>query len=348
MRNSVCYFGSYDPKYARNRIIKKGLIVNKIQVFEVTSSGLLPTRYLNLTLQFLKHKNQVNSIIVGFPGHYDVPLAYVLGKIFSKKVIYDIFASTYETYVLDRKVVRKNSFRSKFFYSLDWLGLKLADHVVIDTLAHGKFYSKLYGLNPTKQILIYVGSDADYFYPRKVKEETDVLFYGSYQPLQGVDVIIKAASTLPKIKFKMIGEGQTKKSIEGLARKLNLKNVRFVNWLSIEELAQEIAKAKITLGIFGNTQKANVVIPNKVYDYLASKKCVITKDTEAVREVLTANVNAMLVKGEHNDLTEAIRGLVNNSEKRFKVAQAGYEFSDKKFRPEVLVTGLVKAISQKA
>ena len=351
MNNNVCYFGSYGSfniDYSRNRIIKKGLIKNNIKVYECTSSGFIIKRYFRLTLCFLKNKDKFQNIIVGFPGHYDVPLAFLLGKIFQKKVFFDIFASTYETYVLDREVVRQNSVRAKFFFMLDWLGLKLADYVIIDTIAHGKFYSQFYGLNPQKRIVVYVGSDTDYFYPRKVKEETDVLFYGSYQPLQGVDVIIKAASKLPKVKFKLIGEGQTRRSAENQAKDLKLKNVEFADWLPLEKLAEEIAKAKITLGIFGTTQKANVVIPNKVYDYLATNKPVITANTEAIRKLFKTGINCILTKpGDSQDLALAIDGLLKNADNRLKIAKTGHNIFKSKLTTNSVVSNLISKLNEK-
>jgi len=340
--NAVLYFGSYDPDYSRNRIIKKGLAANGLKVRGSQASGLIFVRYVKLLMSFLRVRKQICAIIVGFPGHYDVPLAFLLGKLFGKKVYYDIFASTYETYVIDRKVVNKYSTRAIFFYFIDWIGLKLADNVIIDTKAHGVFYRQLYGLNLKKTILVYVGSDPDYFYPRKLKETTDVLFYGSYQPLQGTDVIIKAAAKIPKIKFKMIGDGQERKSAEHLVKKFKLKNVEFTNWLPISKLSEEITKAKICLGIFGKSQKAEVVIPNKVFDAIASKKTVITSNNKAIREINDLSQKHLVLVEPDNPLKLAskIDIFLKNDEARRKYATNGYLLYKSLFTPKSVVKNL--------
>lgn len=346
MSVSVLHYIAFDTDYSRNRTVIKGLRGNKIKAMECRANGNILKRYIALLTFFLKNKKPINYIYLGFPSHFEVPLAFILARIFGKKVFYDIFASTYETYVLDREVVKENSWRAKFFYTVDWVGLKLADYVIVDTVAHGKFYSKLYNLNPKKQIVVYLGSDSDYFYSRNVKEETDVLFYGSYQPLQGADVIIKAAAKLPKIKFKMIGEGQTRNATENLAKSLNLKNVEFVNWLPMEKLAEEINKAKITLGIFGNTQKARVVIPNKVYDAIASKKLVITEKSLASEEIFTNGQNALLSKAaSFSDLTKLIQEAINNPSLRIRISQNALNLYKQRFLPKVVVKNLLKALS---
>lgn len=347
MSKAVCYFGSYDSNYSRNRIIKKGLKANGFKVYECQAQGLVFSRYYKLFKYFLQNRKEFNSIIIGFPGHYDVPLAFLLGKIYKKKVFFDIFTSTYETYVLDRKVVRKKSFRSGFFYLLDWLGLQITDYVIVDTIVHGKFYEQMYNFNPGKLIVIYVGSDTDYFRPKKVKEITDVLFYGSYQPLQGVDVIIKAAVNLPKIKFKMVGEGQTRWSAEDLAKNLKLKNVEFANWIPLKKLAEEIAKAKITLGIFGTTQKTNVVIPNKVYDALASKKVIITALTKAAKEILLNGKDSILISPNDPDkLAKNIRDILKNNNRRYQIAEEGHKLFRTKLAPEIIVKNLLSVINE--
>lgn len=348
MSKAVCYFGSYDPHYARNRIIAKGLEANGIKVYNCQASGLIFSRYLKLLRCFLKRKNHLHSIVVGFPGHYDVPLAFLLGKVFRKKVFFDIFASTYETYVLDRKVIEERSIRAKFFFALDWIGMFLCDYVLSDTKAHADFYHNLYKVRKDKFIVVYVGSDNQFFYPRKVKEETDVLFYGSYQPLQGANVIIKSASLLPKAKFKMIGEGQTREQSEKLAKKLKLKNVEFVDWLSFEKLAQEIAKSKITLGIFGSSPKASLVIPNKVYDYLATRKLVITANTKASRELLKSGVNAVLIPtGDSSALAQKIEEFMGNSPDKGKITNSGYILSRSELKPNLIVKDLIFKLDER-
>lgn len=346
MRSSICYFGSYEPSYARNRIIKKGLTANNLKVLQCQASGIIFIRYLKLVRSILNLKYNFQAIIVGFPGHYDVPLAFLLGKIFKKKVFFDIFASTYETYILDRQVVKKNSFRAKFFYLLDWLSLHLSDYVIVDTNAHKDFYNKLFGIRGEKQIVVYVGSDNTYFYPRKLQEETDVLFYGSYQPLQGAEFIIEAASKIPTAKFRLIGDGQQKQQVEKLAKKLDLKNIEFLKWMPLKDLAEQINKAKIVLGIFGKEIKAQIVIPNKVYDAIASQKAVITADTKAAREILSDHKNALLIQSANADkLAVAVKQLLKNNMQRKSLADGAFRLYKKSYQPDKIVQNLIRFIS---
>jgi glycosyltransferase involved in cell wall biosynthesis len=68
-----------------------------------------------------------------------------------------------------------------------------------------------------------------------------------------------------------------------------------------------IRQADVCLGIFGTSEKASRVIPNKVYQILASKKHLITADTPAIRELLKEGPCVHLVPpGDAKALASAI------------------------------------------
>lgn len=336
---SACYFGEYSPDYSRNRIIIKGLERNHIRVYQCHENGFLIYRYIKLVKQFVSIADKIDSIVIGFPGYLDILLGFILGRIFRKKLYFDIFTSRYETLVLDRSYVSENSLKSRAYYYIDLIGIRLCDVLIVDTKSHLESYKKIYHLKKIKAITAYVGSDSDIFYPINTAETTDILFYGSYQPLQGVEVIIKAASRLPKVKFLLIGNGQTRETAENMTKDLGLKNVRFKNWISLKNLNNEINKAKMVLGIFGNSLKAKSVIPNKVYDGLACKKAVLTLKTSATTELLKDK--CVLVNNE-KELAEKIEELLNDRIKRNRIAKLGYNFYLAKLRPEYIVRDLVK------
>ena len=54
---------------------------------------------------------------------------------------------------------------------------------------------------------------------------------------------------------------------------------------SYQGLAQAINQADICLGIFGNNLKAQLVIPNKIYEAIACGKLVVTANQPAIDEI---------------------------------------------------------------
>jgi glycosyltransferase involved in cell wall biosynthesis len=71
-----------------------------------------------------------------------------------------------------------------------------------------------------------------------------------------------------------------------IIKKLNLKNVEFVDYVPYQNLPGEINKSDICLGgHFSDIEKAKRVIPGKVFQFLACKKITILGDNPANREI---------------------------------------------------------------
>ncbi|MFQ6056419.1 MAG: glycosyltransferase, partial [Methanosarcinales archaeon] len=281
----ICYFGSYNRDYPRNKILINGLRKNNVNVTECN----FDFPHIITIKDSLSH--EYDGIIVGFPGQKTVPFARLISKLKGVNLVFDAFLSVYNTYVFDRKDVKQNSLKGRYYYSLDKISCKLADVVLLDTYQHIKYFLKTFNISQNKFRRIFIGAEDNIFYPRKYKKDGDkfvVEFHGKFIPLQGTNYIIKAAKLLEKDKeiiFNLIGNGKTYEKTFRLAQKLKLKNVNFLGWIVYEKLPFFIANADVGLGIFGNTEKAKMVVPNKAYEILAMKKALITGDSPASREV---------------------------------------------------------------
>jgi glycosyltransferase involved in cell wall biosynthesis len=109
----------------------------------------------------------------------------------------------------------------------------------------------------------------------------DVLFYGSFIPLHGAHTIIEAARIYqgPPVRWCLLGDGPAKPNCQKVAE--GLSNVSFEDRIPYAQLPARIHRADILLGVFGETQKAGRVIPNKVFQALASGRPVVTRVSEA-------------------------------------------------------------------
>ena len=65
-----------------------------------------------------------------------------------------------------------------------------------------------------------------------------------------------------------------------------LESVRLIPWVDYQTLHELIHKADVCLGIFGDSDKAGRVIPNKVFQIIQSEKPLITRKSEAILELL--------------------------------------------------------------
>jgi len=233
---------------------------------------------------------------------------------------------------------------------LDKISCELSDAVITDTIQHAKYFSKEFGIPLRKIKVVYIGADNDVFYPREVKRKKNkflVEFHGSFVPLQGVQYIVRAAKILEKedIEFKIIGKGQTYEDVLKLSKRLGTKNISFLGWVKYNKLPNYIAEADICLGIFGDTEKAKRVIPNKAFEILAMKKPLITGDSPAAREVFTNKKNAVLCElADPDSLAEAILTLRDDEKLRYKIANEGYKLFKEEFTPKKLGAKLKKIV----
>lgn len=258
----------------------------------------------------------LSTLLVCFPGHYLIPFAWLLTRLPRKQLIFDAFISVSDTLVSDRRKVRWTNPIAWFYYLADVISTHLADEVLIDTEAHKKFFAKRFFLKPSKIRVMYVGTREDLFHtgPKEdllPADKFNVLFIGSYIPLQGIDHIIKAAKILEEdknIHFTLIGGGQTYDEMTELTYNLKLKNITFLDFMPIEELPHYLRSCDVALGIFGTSDKANRVIPHKVYDAIGCGVPVITAKNLAIGEKFTDGKEVFLCEtGSGQSLADAIQ-----------------------------------------
>lgn len=335
----ICYFGIYDPAYSRNKLLIRGLRQNGVEVAECNSRLKGPAKYFDLIKKHWRIKNSYDVMVVGFPGFQAMILARFVTR---RPIIFDAFLSLYDTMVLDRGLAKKRSFKAGYYWLLDWLACSLADKVLLDTYEHIDFFARIFKINKNKFHRILVGVDDKIFFPRsgrKDKTEFLVHFHGSFIPIHGLKYVIQAAGILrrQKIIFNVLGAGQEFKKISRQAEELKLENtVKIHGLVSEEKLIDSLAEADVCLGIFGDSDKINRIIPNKLYECLAMKKPVITADTPVIHEVFSAEQLLLCRAGEAKDLAEKILYLKNNPAVRNNLAESGFSLVKEKFVANVL------------
>ncbi len=260
------------------------------------------------------------TLLVCFPGYYIMPLAWLLTRFPRKKLIFDAFISVSDTLVSDRKLIAWWNPLAAMYYLVDLISCHLADEVLIDTEAHKQFFMKRFFLSKNRVRVIYVGTRDDLFFPGPKEDllpegKCNVLFIGTYIPLQGIETILRAAKLLehdPDILFTLIGKGQTYPKIRSLAEELRLANVTFLDCKPLEKLPSYLRSCDIALGIFGTSGKADRVIPHKVYDAVACGVPVITARNRAIGERFTDGKEVFLCKpGSAESLAEVVLQLKN-------------------------------------
>lgn len=288
--------------------------------------------------------NKYDLIFVGFYGHF---LMLTNGWMTRRPVIFDAFVSTYDTLTGDRQTIQEKTIAASAAHWLDRTSCKVARQIFLDTDEHCKYIGQLTGLPSSKFISIPVGCNEDSFSPipsRIVNVPTRVLYYSAYQPLHGVDTVIRSANILRDfpIHFRLIGNGQTYSTVRSLADSLHLSNVEFIDTVPLRRLPQELADADICLGgHFGLSEKAGRVVPGKIYQVLAMGRPLIAGDTPANRNLLVDGESALLSPpGDPALLASHILRLADDIDLRTRIGNAGQQLYQDKCSERVITAQL--------
>ena len=275
--------------------------------------GLAETRLL-----FGGRRERFDAVVVGYPGHFDVPAARRVAR--GKPVIFNPLISLHETLVEDRGRFGAGSPAAGVLRQLDRLALRRADLVVADTAQNARHLAELADLPGERLAVCFVGAEERLFRPgRQPAQEFHALFVGKLIPLHGVETILAAAALAPEIPFRVVGSGQLEALLHGRP-----PNVDRVDWVEYERLPEENQRAGCALGVFGTTTKTGRVIPNKAFQALACGTPLVTADTPAARELLVDGESALLVPpGDAAALAAAVRKLASDPELAARIGAGG-------------------------
>lgn len=347
--------GTFAAGYSRNRILlglleRLGHDVETIRIelwgderFGLVSAPKLPlllralATYARLAWRLLRVRRP-DLFVVLYPGHLDVLLVSLIGRLRRVPTLYDHFISLEETVVSDRKLRGGGTVLARTLALLDALACRAARLVLADTPEDAAFFAAKAGLGIERFRVLWVGAQEDLFHPRDVAPEPRlVFFHGTYIPLQGIDTIVRAAKLLEgdAVRFRLVGSGQERPAIERLVRELDISNVELRAAVPVAELPAEIAAGALCLGIFGTSPKSARVVPNKVFEYVAMGRPVVTGDTQAIRSAFGADLE-LVPCGDPVALADRIRGLVDDDAALARLAARGRDRFARDYAGEAL------------
>lgn len=317
MTTKLVAFGGYDTRKPRVRCLidaidRAGALEDEILIsgWEKVAETNVPTKFAfakvlaKIMLGYPQAlwrmvRSPPAAILLPYPGIIEIFLIAPLARLMRRKVVLDMFLPLYDTIVNDRGFVRKDSMVAKAIWHFERAGMRLADIVLVDTDCHGDYFSQEFGLDREKFHTVLVGAESRFSVTAPRDEVSDllgpkdaipiVLFYGQLIPLHGVPTIIEAARSYsgPEARWVVIGRGQLEEVMRNSAENRHGSPVEWIEWVEYERLPSVIARAAVCLGVFGASDKAARVIPNKVFQQLAMGKTVITRASPAVNPLAT-------------------------------------------------------------
>ncbi len=346
---TVLWWGRFDPGYPRNRVLRRALgdagwaiedFHPSISALGHWQAGLFKVRPPDL-------------VWVPCFRQRDVAAAARFARRHGAKLLFDPLISAWDKQVFEREKFAPGSAASQKLLARERALFQAADLVLADTGEHLRFFADTFGLEPEKLAVVPVGAEEPLFHHVAMGggggDPLEALFFGSFIGLQGPGQIVVAARRYngPPLRWTLLGEGpllgDCRRRAEGL------DSVSFEPWIAYADLPARIHRADMILGIFGGGAKAGRVIPNKVYQALASGRPAITRASAAYPEALRAEYEpgiAFVPPEDPAALADAVSAWADRPRRLGGLGAAAADSYERYFSNRVVGEALAKALAR--
>jgi glycosyltransferase involved in cell wall biosynthesis len=318
----ILLFGSYDDRQIeRVQVLLEGLAAHGHEMYTCNAPlrvstemrlrmlrqpvlvPLLVAKVLTCWARLLRSSWRLpapDAVVVGHLGQFDVLLARLRWP--RATIVLDLP-------VLAVGVAQDHGIRGRLRHAvlraIDRVAISAADIVLVDTEEH---LDLLPGVRGRAGLVITNGASEAYYRTTPCTDAGPLrfVFCGSYIPLHGATVLARGISLLDPevdVRFTMIGLGPERALAEATIGQDD--RVRWVDWLSREALAAEMAQHHLCLGIFGDTDKAARVLPTKLLLGAAAGCAVVTGESPPQARVF-GSAAFTVPRGEPRALTDLI------------------------------------------
>lgn len=344
-RVSVCYVVAYrDPDYVRTHNVRAGLSsLGGYRLIDATNRNAGWLRYFETLGKLIRARIRHNPdvYLLGFRGHeiFWIVRLVTLGK----RLVFDEFMSPSDALIADGKGGLPGRALGYLLYPLERMCLRFSDHCITDTILHKNFVAQRFSVPKEKIDVVYVGAKPSDAEPAPTKppvsssdSKLTVLFYGTFLPLHGMDVILRACALLRglPIEFRIIGgSGAALRRFRQLHDDLGLDNVRHDTWVDFEQLKTEvIPDADLCLGgPFGGTPQARRVITGKTFQFLAQAKTVVIGRVDEPVGLLDRENCLLVEQNDAESLAGACRWALEHRDQLAEIGKKGQQLYTEKF-----------------
>lgn len=237
---------------------------------------------------------------------------------------------------------RSSGIEKEWRYRVNRLTIDLVDCVIAVSEHVRDFCVDHIGLSPDKVQVIYNGvtlPDDNQPTSREVKRylniADDIPLIGAVcriEPVKGISFLIQAITQLPGVEAIIIGDGSERESLEAKASKLGVGER--IHWLGFRNDVQELIPA---FDVFVQPSLYEG-LSNSILEAMAAYLPVVATSAGGTPELVVDQETGLLVPPENvQALAEAIRGLLDDENRRQHYGQAGRERVEAMFTAEKMV-----------
>lgn len=176
-----------------------------------------------------------------------------------------------------------------------------------------------FGFSPEQVVCIPNYIDASKFV-RDYADEGYGLFFGRLSYEKGLDHLLEAAAQVPEVPIYIAGTGPSEEQLKQAVKQQNLKNIKFLGFVSGDELLDLIARASFT--VTPSVWYENC--PMSVLESLALQTPVIGAEIGGIPELVNHGQDGLTyAAGDSQALAGVIREIMADADTRQKMGKVG-------------------------
>ncbi len=288
---------------------------------------------------YLFFKKRINILQVCNPPE----IFFLLGLVIKLRGGYFVF----DHHDLSPEMYEARFRRKDFFYYLlrifEFLTVKISDKVIEPNRYYKEIVRRRTFSSNEKLTIIPTSIDLKEIYcdekdkSLKRGRKYMICYLGVINPQDGVNNLIEAINYLVKRNFRdfisyIIGDGDAREDLEKLVKMENLeKYMSFTGWIfSFKRLRRYLSTCDVCVDSMPFNTYSNFSTLNKILEYMAMGKPVVTFDLEMTKRIL-GKAGYFAEPDNIADLGEKIKKLLENKRERIKMGKIARKKIEKEF-----------------
>ena len=284
--------------------------------------------------------------------------AAVVPKLFGAALILDMHEPMPELYASIRRL-DAGAFPIRALRAIERISTGFADRVVtVSEICRKTFAAR--GTPAAKITVVKNVCDLELFDPSRYADAISgwaangaqcVIYHGTLVGRYGVDVLVRAFARVrerfPHARLEIYGRGETMDELVALARELGIADrVQFGGQVGLASIPEKIAEADV--GVVPNRKDIfmDLVLPTKLFEYIAMEKPVVVARTAAVIDHFGAQDLYLFEPGDAESLARALEDALSHPEqareqvRRLRARCAGETWAAEKHKLTGVYEGL--------
>ncbi len=347
-----------DPDYIRAWTIRHGLqSLPNVEVIVVKNTSKGVRRYLEVIRGiWAARKQKPDAYVLTFRGYELLPFILLFAG--RKPVILDELINP--VLVVNEHRQHKHGLQKILMGMVTWFGgiyyslVRRCRFVIADTSAHASYSKQNAHLKDNQVFVLPVSTNEELFKPlENIHPDPNfftIFYYGTMQPLHGLEYIFEAAIQLAgdkQIRFHIAGgKDEVAKAIEAARQKG--AQIDYDTWIDFAKLPEVMGEADLFLGgPFGPGEQAGNVITGKTFQSLAMARPTLLGRNQVIEQEFSDKQNCLLVERASSEaLVTAIIWAKDHPTELATIRRGGYELYWEKFSSRTVSQLLGQMVAQ--